>query len=237
MRSRASVRTSSRISSCSSVSGSQGIGRILGRSLVADPLDVVPVGVEDVRGVVVRVVLERGFLARRCRFRLRRAPPRGTASTVLAIGAGERRRARRRSGRGVPIPKSSPAVVGEVRERARPPRKRPEYPSVPRSLRRTPSPGPSSPTFTATWSTISLPSLGTVAAHDPRERRHPHDGSVAADDSRARDRRRARGGRRRDARAGVARARMSSISAAAASFPASPTRTSTSRPGRSRSAR
>src|SRR5947207_12955425 len=61
MRSRASSRTRSRISRCSSVSGSTGTPRrLVARPLVpvvADSLDVVAVGVEHVRAVVTGVIL------------------------------------------------------------------------------------------------------------------------------------------------------------------------------------
>src|ERR1700759_5454348 len=55
IRSRASCRTRSRSSRCSSVRTSQGMRESLFR-LVADPLDVVAVGIEDERAVVVLVV-------------------------------------------------------------------------------------------------------------------------------------------------------------------------------------
>ena len=51
---------------------------------------------------------------------------------------------------------------------------------------------------------VRLLSAGTVAAHDPRERRHPHDGSGAADGAGARDRSRSRRRGRRHARDGAA---------------------------------
>ena len=73
----------------------------------------------------------------------------------------------------------------------------------------------------------------TVAAHDPRKRRRPHHGPVAARRACARDRGRADRGRGRHARDPRFRLRRSSTSAGAASSPGSRTRTSTSRPGRS----
>ena len=93
-----------------------GHGRSLGRRVVADALDVVAVGVEDVGGVVVRVVLraEPG--------RAVVAPARGDRRLVepvdgLAIVAleGDVRAA---DGLAAPDPEVEPAVVGEVRERA-----------------------------------------------------------------------------------------------------------------------
>src|SRR5690242_5495116 len=61
-RSRASVRTSSRISRCSSVSESKATARSLA-PVVADDLDVVAVGVENERAVVAGVVAPLSRLA------------------------------------------------------------------------------------------------------------------------------------------------------------------------------
>ena len=69
-----------------------------------------------------------------------------------------------------------------------------------RLLRRTPSAASRSVTLSATWSIITPPLAGSVAVHDPRERRHPHDGSERAGAAGAGDRRRAGRRRRRHAR-------------------------------------
>ena len=70
--------------------------------------------------------------------------------------------------------------------------------------------------------------------HDPRERPHPDDGSAGPDAARARDRRRADRRRRRRARDGARLARGRRPRRAGRRSRASPTRTCTSRPGRSR---
>ena len=78
---------------------------------------------------------------------------------------------------------------------------------------------------------------GKIVCSDPRERRRPHDGALAAAGALAGDRGRARRRRRLARTRPRCPARSASTSAAAASCPGSPTRTCTSRPGRWRSTR
>ena len=78
---------------------------------------------------------------------------------------------------------------------------------------------------------------GKIVSSDPRERRRPHDGALAAAGARAGDRRASSSPAACRRTRPRCPGRSGSTSAAAASCPASPTRTCTSRPGRWRSTR